>query len=352
MAPSRVFQCSPAAAVCLSLLVVCISASSVLHFQPDISLDQSWSEYKLQFGKKYVNAEEEFVRRELFAANVKKIEVHNFLYSKGLRSYSMAVNQFTDMDRVEVARVATGLKFSASSVSNRKQHSSVYLSPNVPITLPDSVDWRNQGYVTPVKNQGSCGSCWSFSTTGSVEGQHYRKSKQLVSLSEQNLVDCSWSYGNNGCEGGLMDNAFTYIKDNKGIDTEDCYPYTGKADKTCHFNVSCIGAVVTGFVDLPSGDELKLMEALATIGPVSVAIDAEDSFIHYQQGLYDEPQCSSTQLNHGVLAVGYGTTPEGVAYWIVKNSWGESWGEKGYIRMARNKSNQCGIATMASYPLV
>jgi cathepsin L len=349
MATLTVFQGS---AVCCCLLVLCVSANTVLHFQPDVSLDQSWSEYKLQFGKKYVSAEEEFVRRELFAANLKKIEVHNYLYSKGLRSYSMAVNQFTDMDTVEVARVATGLKFSAASVSNRKQHSSVYLSPNVPFTLPDSVDWRKQGYVTPVKNQGNCGSCWSFSTTGSVEGQHYRKTKQLVSLSEQNLVDCSWSYGNNGCEGGLMDNAFTYIKDNKGIDTEECYPYTGKADHTCHFNASCIGAVVTGFVDLPAGDELKLMEALATIGPVSVAIDAEQSFINYQQGLYDEPTCSSEQLNHGVLAVGYGTTPEGQDYWIVKNSWGEGWGEKGYIRMARNKSNQCGIATMASYPLV
>jgi cathepsin L len=327
-------------------------AGSFLRYEPEISLDKSWADYKQQYGKKYSSAEEEFVRRELFAGNIKKIEIHNYMYSKGLRSYAMAVNRFTDMDMMEMAGVATGLRVTSEAKANRLKHASVYMSPNVAFSLPDAVDWRTQGYVTPVKNQLSCGSCWSFSTTGAVEGQHYRMTKQLVSLSEQQLVDCSWKYGNNGCEGGLMDNAFTYIKENGGIDTEQCYPYRGKASHDCQYNASCIGAVVTGFVDLPTGDEAKLMEALATIGPVSVAIDAEQSFIHYKEGLYDEPTCSSENLNHGVLAVGYGTTPAGIPYWIVKNSWGEGWGEKGFIRMARNKSNQCGIATMASYPLI
>jgi len=231
------------------------------------------------------------------------------------------------------------------------RNGSTYLSPSN-VVIPPAIDWREEGYVTPVKNQGQCGSCWSFSTTGALEGQHFRRAGKLVSLSEQNLIDCSTKYGNNGCNGGLMDNAFDYIKDNHGIDTEDSYPYEAR-DAECRYKPKKKGATDTGFVDVTSGSEDALKEALATIGPVSVAIDAsQESFQFYSKGVYDEVRCSSEELDHGVLAVGYGATDDDEEYWIVKNSWGLTWGDKGYVLMTRNKKNQCGIATQASYPLV
>ncbi|MCL4159696.1 UNVERIFIED_CONTAM: hypothetical protein GTU68_044837, partial [Idotea baltica] len=188
--------------------------------------------------------------------------------------------------------------------------------------------------------------------TGSLEGQHFRQSGELVSLSEQNILDCSFGlFGNHGCNGGSMDVCFTYIQDNKGIDTEQSYPYTAKV-QDCHFSNDTIGAEDQGYVDIKSGSEDDLMKAVALIGPISVGIDASSSdFMSYKSGIYTSEDCSSDTLDHGVLVVGYGTD-EGKDYWLVKNSWGTSWGMDGYIKMARNNKNMCGIATMASYPLV
>jgi len=239
------------------------------------------------------------------------------------------------------------------SYGDARKNSSRFLPPMNVGDVPESVDWRDHGYVTPVKDQKSCGSCYAFSATGALEGQHMRATSVLVSLSERNLVDCSFMYGNNGCSGGNPENAFKYIKENDGIDTESSYPYTDIEKQECKFKQSTVGAEDTGYVNLESGDEDALKVAVATQGPISVGIDAlHRSFKMYKSGVYDEENCSSERLDHAVLVVGYGTDPVHGDYWLVKNSWGTGWGEDGYIRMSRNKNNQCGIATDASYPLV
>ncbi|KAG8256916.1 hypothetical protein J6590_059866 [Homalodisca vitripennis] len=220
------------------------------------------------------------------------------------------------------------------------------------VRLPKNLDWRKKGAVTEVKKQGYCGSCWAFSATGSLEGQHYLKTKKLVSLSEQNLIDCSTAEGNNGCRGGLMNMSFSYVQKNKGIDTEASYPYEAK-NGTCRYNPKNKGATDNGYVEITSGSEKALQKAVATIGPISVAIDASHiSFTHYKSGVYKDPDCSSIYIGHAVLAIGYGSAKKGGDYWLVKNSYGSDWGMNGYFMIARNHNNMCGIATAASYPKV
>lgn len=310
--------------------------------------EQLWKDFKTKHSKIYNSLEEELKRKNIFRTNLKRVRMHNYLHEQGSKSFSLGVNEYSDLEHTEFVKIMNGYKMRNSTINRDR---ATYLSPNIKLELPNSVDWRARGYVTPIKNQGQCGSCWSFSATGSLEGQHYRKTGKLVSLSEQNLVDCSRYWGNHGCEGGLMDDAFQYIKDNDGIDTEASYPYQA-VDGTCHFKSAKIGATDIGFSDIPSGNEEALKEAVASIGPVSVAIDAShETFQLYRGGVYDEMNCSSTRLDHGVLVVGYGTE-NGQDYWLVKNSWGTTWGEEGYIKMSRNKNNQCGIATTASYPIV
>ncbi|XP_014246982.1 cathepsin L1-like [Cimex lectularius] len=312
---------------------------------------EEWNLFKLQHKKHYPTDTEEKFRMKIFMENKKKIAKHNAKYIKGKVSFKLGVNSRSDMLPHEIIQVMNGFNKSLTPSNGVKHVGSFYVAP-VNVEFPKTVDWRKHGAVTPVKDQGACGSCWAFSATGSLEGQHYRKTGRLVSLSEQNLIDCSSDAGNNGCNGGMMDNAFAYVKSNKGVDTEKSYPYEAM-DDDCRYDAKYSGATDTGFVDISEGDEDALKRAVATKGPISVAIDAShDSFHQYSEGVYYEPDCSSEQLDHGVLVVGYGTSDEGDDYWLVKNSWGPSWGMDGYIKMARNKDNNCGIATTASFPLV
>lgn len=285
-----------------------------------------WNKFKKTHNKSYLSEEHETYRYEIFKKNLDLIEKHNNEYSMGLHTYTLGVNTFADWTFDEFKTALFGTRLNATS-KKTSSSSGTFVKLPKGVKIPDEIDWREQGAVTPVKNQGQCGSCWAFSTTGSLEGAHFRATGQLVSLSEQQLVDCSAKYHNQGCNGGLMDQAFEYIKANGGLDTEDSYPYHAHQER-CHFNKKTIGATLSGYVDIESGDEEALQQAIATSGPVSVAIDVtEDKFMLYKEGIFIDDSCSSTQLNHGVLAVGYGTntTADGQQqdYWIVKNSWSE-----------------------------
>lgn len=219
------------------------------------------------------------------------------------------------------------------------------------VNLSETVDWTSKGAVTPVKDQGRCGSCWAFAATGALEGQHFRKTGKLISLSEQNLVDCTRGYGCKGCDGGHVDRSFRYIRDNNGIDSEYSYPYLAH-ENYCVFDSSNVAATDKGFALLTTGLETTLQQAVATIGPISVYINVIDSFMHYHSGIYYDESCDPLKVNHAVLVVGYGTDRTGGDYWLVKNSWSKSWGEAGYIKMARNRNNNCGIVSYPIYPIV
>lgn len=278
---------------------------------------------------------------------MKMIELHNGEYSSGKHGFTMEMNAFGDMTNDEFKQVMNGYRHKKSKKGKTFQEPLL-------LQIPKSVDWREKGYVTPVKDQGQCGSCWAFSATGALEGQMFHKTGKLVSLSEQNLVDCSRTQGNQGCNGGLMDYAFTYIKDNGGLDSEDSYPYEAK-EEICKYNPDFAVANDTGFVDIPPREK-ALMKAVATVGPIAAAIDAgHPSFQFYKSGIYYEPDCSSQNLDHGILVVGYGveeTDTNSSKYWLVKNSWGSGWGAEGYVKIAKDRNNHCGIAAAASYPTV
>ncbi len=302
----------------------------------------SFDEWATAHGKKYEPTERDY-RNSVYDINVATIEAHN----AGNHSWSMAVNKFADLTPKEfAARYTGGLNKPVRRL--RKQGVSLVNTT----ALPTSVDWEAKGAVTPVKNQEQCGSCWAFSTTGSVEGAWFISKGQLVSLSEQQLVDCSGPEGNQGCNGGLMDYAFQYIIDNKGITTEAAYPYTA-ADGTCQAKGKPVAATLSGYKDVTPNSETALLTAIVQ-QPVSVAVEADQSVFQFYSGGVMDSACG-TQLDHGVLAVGYGTEG-GKDYYKVKNSWGADWGAKGYILLGRGAkfaaAGQCGIQMDPSYPVV
>jgi len=311
-------------------------------------LRKVFNNWKAEHGRIYETAEEEELRFATWLKNLNLIREHN---KKTDVTYKMGLNAYSDLSSEEFRKRMNGLKVTPEVISNWNTSRTLFTATEG-FTNPTSVDWRTEGVVTGVKNQGQCGGCWSFSATGSIEGQWALAGNTLTGLSEQNLLDCSTNGGNDGCNGGLMTDAFTYVINNDGIDTEASYPYQAEGPLRCRYEADDKGATISSFKNIPSGSEAALESAAATIGPISVAIDASlNSFQNYRSGIYYEARCSSSNLDHGVLVVGYGTE-NGQDYWIVKNSWGTTWGIQGYIWMAKDENNNCGIATMASYPLV
>ncbi|KAL2454831.1 Cysteine proteinase RD21a [Abeliophyllum distichum] len=312
---------------------------------------RSHNEVKLMYeawivkhSKSYNALGEKEKRFEIFRDNLRYIDEHN---AKSNQTYKLGLNQFADLTNKEYRNMYLGRKHDAKR-RFPKVKSDRY-DPKVDDSLPDSIDWREKGAVNPIKDQGSCGSCWAFSTIASVEGINQIKTGELLSLSEQELVDCDRSY-NEGCDGGLMDYAFEFIIKNGGIDTEKDYPYTGYDGRCDQYRKNAKVVSINGYEDVTPYNEKALQKAVAN-QPVSIAMDGSDvDFQFYESGIFTG-KCG-TDLDHGVNAVGYGSE-NGTDYWIIRNSWGESWGEKGYIRIQRNvadKSGLCGLAVEPSYP--
>jgi len=310
-----------------------------------------------QFKIKFSNEQHMFSVFNKWTTNDKFIDIIN---SRNL-TYSLGHNQFSGMDEYDFQKYIMHNNY----LFNREPRTDFFY--NMPTeqlnqSLPAMVDWVKAGAVTPVKDQGQCGSCWSFSTTGALEGAYKIKNGDLVSFSEQQLVDCdNWKNGgrDHGCNGGLMDNAFTWIGKNDGLCTESDYPYTSGGGQSGTCQESCMnvaGSQVQEFVDVIQSDDNAMMSALV-LQPVSVAIEADQrEFQLYKSGVFTAT--CGTNLDHGVLVVGYGTDAvSGKDYYRVKNSWGESWGQGGYILLGRGEEynggqGQCGVLLDASYPVL
>jgi len=298
----------------------------------------------LKFMQQYTRAyqPEEIPRRFAnFQTNLRIIEETN---AQNL-SYTLGVNEYSDMSWEEFSRAVLMAPQYCSATTG------LYEPQGITENADPSIDWRTKGIVTPVKNQGSCGSCWTFGSTGAVEGAWALSSGKLVSLSEQQLVDCAGAFGNAGCNGGLPSQAFEYIKAAGGISSEQDYRYTGR-DGRCRFDPTKVAVKLTGEVNITEGAENDLFDAVTNKGPVAIAFQVVSDFQSYRSGVYDSTRCRSgpMDVNHAVLVVGYNTdTSSKKPYWIVKNSWGTSFGIQGYFYMVRNK-NMCGIATCASFP--
>lgn len=304
-----------------------------------LSLVEKFAIYKQHFGKTYTH--NEATAFEAFSENDKIIRGHN----AGNFSWTLGHNEFSDMTWEQFKDIYVGGYHAGSNRTKNYDYSLLEVTD-----LEDSVDWVSKGAVTPVKNQGQCGSCWGFSAIGSIEGAYQISGSSLTQFSEQQLVSCDNSaHGgqDQGCNGGLMDNAFTWIESN-GICLESDYPYTsGSGDSgTCQSTCKSV-ATLTGFSDVPGEDGLK---AAISVGPVSIAVEADKSaFQLYKSGVLDDSSCG-TNVDHGVLIVGYGTdSSAGKDYYKIKNSWGANWGENGYLRVVQGK-NMCGLSAACSYP--
>lgn len=331
------------------------------------SIRPSFLEWKETYNKVYESFEHEWERMMVWIKHDEFIEKHNS--QEPAPSYSLGHNQYSDIPNEEFKKmfslgqhslptevilqkhkenVAKNLLFSQGEDYEAFKSEIRYLTEeSKKNNLPDEVDWVAAGAVTPVKNQGRCGACWAFSTTGAIEGAKFINTGELVSLSEQNLMDCD--HVDHSCEGGLMENAFQFDETFQGLCSEDDYPYLAKDEDKCKRDCTKVpGTTVKSFIDIPESDEHGLLASIV-LQPTSIAMQADSlSFQLYSGGVFDDPDCGSEgEIDHGVLAVGFGLDEEsGHKYIKVKNSWGDSWGEGGYIRLKRWSKNQWGTCAI------
>jgi len=302
-----------------------------------VEVVEAFNIWKKEHNKMYSSPTEAVYRIKLFYQNWVKVNAHN----QANESWKMGVNFFSDMTIEEIRPKYFGRK--KTSPEDIKVDYTL-LTKEVPA---NDVNWVTAGAVTPVKNQKQCGSCWAFSSTGALEGLDFIHNNltKVNSYSEQQLVDCSRSYGNEGCDGGDMPLAFKYVHDH-GITTEQEYPYKG-IDQKCKSKVGEFK--ISSYKHVPPKSSGALINAL-TAQPVSMSIDA-DGIMNYKNGIFADTKCG-TDLNHGVLVTGFDADA-----WHVKNSWGTSWGEAGYIRISRSavpdtKGGVCGILLDNSFPIL
>uniref|UniRef100_T1INL7 Peptidase C1A papain C-terminal domain-containing protein n=1 Tax=Strigamia maritima TaxID=126957 RepID=T1INL7_STRMM len=311
----------------------------------DSHVDESFAEFKDNHNRVYRSKTEHEERKNNFRHNLRFIHSTN----RQGNSFTLAVNHLADRTDEEM-RILRG-----KQRSNSEFNGGLPFPPHDVSDLPDSLDWRLYGAVTPVKDQAICGSCWSFGTTGTIEGAYFvhlliQQTGHLVRLSQQALIDCSWKFGNNGCDGGEDFRAYQWIMNGTGLPLADSYgPYLGQ-DGICSDTSKTETVKITGYVNITSGDREALRAAMFSHGPISVSIDASHkTFGFYSSGVYYDPKCRNDEdgLDHSVLAVGFGIM-NGERYWLVKNSWSTYWGNDGYVLMSQ-KNNNCGVATSATY---
>ncbi|XP_012155444.1 cathepsin L1 isoform X2 [Ceratitis capitata] len=311
-------------------------------------ITEIWTEQnqsKNAINKSYMHTFEELRSKEAFEQNTYFVQQHNKLFEKGESSYRLRTNIMADMSGdvylKNILRLLRSIRFGVGV----DFHSEIVGSPLIQ-QLPEAIDWRKTGFGTQVDNQQTCGSCYAFSIAESIEGQIFKRTGRLLHLSPQQIVDCSVTFGNQGCTGGSLRNTLTYLQATGGLMLEKDYKYVSKKGK-CQFAPELAVVNVTSWAVLPAKDEKAIEAAVAHIGPVSTSINATPrTFQLYSDGIYDDDSCTSDTVNHAMLVVGY--TKE---YWILKNWWGELWGEDGYMRLRKGK-NLCGIANYAAYSVV